>query len=112
MPTNAIPAGTSNLSTNVPREWVKLLGRAACSEDRSTGDLTRELIELGARVKSAALAAALAATKNRHVACSIAAIFFIGFIEVRSWATGEEAEFRRAKVVRTAKGARRETEVA
>ena len=49
--THAIGTGTVNLTVNVPADWRGIIGRAT-NGALSVGDVLRELIEAGAKVKS------------------------------------------------------------
>lgn len=61
MATNALGAGTCNLSVNVPRSWRLKLGRLAFSHgDISMGELVRRMVARAAHVWAAAKFAARA----------------------------------------------------
>jgi pyruvate/2-oxoglutarate dehydrogenase complex dihydrolipoamide acyltransferase (E2) component len=60
MATNALGAGTCNLSVNVPRNWRRLLGRLATTHDVSMGELMRRMVARAAHVWAAARHAATA----------------------------------------------------
>lgn len=88
----------------------ELLAGVAAELNESVNRFIREAIALKAATlktgKALALKAAIAA-QDRHVVCSILACAFIGFIEVQSWRSGDDApEFRRARVTRTARTVR------
>lgn len=113
--THSVGEGKRNGTFTLSDIAYELLTEAVAETGESKNHWIRDAIAMKAAAqrtaKALALKAAIAA-QDRAAVCSLIAIFFIGWIEVHSWTTGEDAEFRRAKVVRTAKGARRETEVA
>jgi hypothetical protein len=60
MATNALGAGTCNLSVNMPKSWRLRLGRLAFRHDVSLGELIRRMLARAAHVWAAAKHAATA----------------------------------------------------
>lgn len=104
MPTHAIGQGTVNLNINLHRVEREIIGRAAFSEDRSTGAFIRRMLLRGLETEYPALAAEIKTVREKHrlgariVAARAASAIILGlFVWVSS--TGK-TEIRRPSQVR------------
>lgn len=107
--THDVGPNKANRSVTLTLDAIKALEDEARQAGVNVNAWFRQAIFKNA--KSAALRMAVAA-QDRHVVCSLLALMFIVGIEVRSWQSHEEVEFRRPRVVRSVKGARKNEEVA
>jgi hypothetical protein len=89
--TDPIPAWSTNLSVNVPKDERELLGRLAASEGcRSLAQFVKGLIALGVAQKCQASAAELREIRRRYYG-SILLLTFLGALAA-SWADHNSLE--------------------
>lgn len=65
--THQIGADTCNLSVNVSTEERSILGRMACALNVSTGELVRQLVAAGLRLKNPTEAERIERARRQHV---------------------------------------------
>jgi hypothetical protein len=102
--TNPIGASTANITYNAPWEEARILGAEACGEDKSRGELLRELILAGAKVLKPHLAAKIEFVRkhSREFGSAVQLVIFL------AWLGGGDGEAIRAP--RSVRGRKNEWE--
>jgi hypothetical protein len=96
MPTNPIAADTTNLAVNILKDQNLFLGRIASRDDKSKGELVKQLIHDGLMLRDPELAARWDSIKARRYTQAVALCFagalviwqsLIGSIDIRRSST-------------------------
>lgn len=109
--THSVGEGKANATFTLTDVAIVFLGETAAEAGVSRNRWIRDAIAMKAAAQRTAKALALKAAikaQERGVVCSIIAVLFVGFVEVRAWGSGDPIQFRAACVVRTVKGGKRE----